>query len=157
MREDIEAFGVRAHQRVFDAVVHHLYEVARAGWTAMQVAPIGGRRAVAPVGGRRGGSSGRECLEDRVEPFNGFRGAANHQTVPAFRAPHATADTNVQITDAACRERRRARDGIDIVGVAAIDHDVVGLQEGQQIRQRSIDHGRGHHQPDERGVPAAGP
>ena len=33
---DVESLRVRLHQSIFDGVVNHLYEMPRAGWTAVE-------------------------------------------------------------------------------------------------------------------------
>ena len=49
--QDVEPLGVRGHERVLDAVVHHLHEVAGAGGSAVQVAHLLGR-GIAGAAGR---------------------------------------------------------------------------------------------------------
>ena len=72
--EDAQAFRVRGHDPVLDAVVDHLHEVARAARPAVQVAVLGGaadllaaRRAI-DVAAARG-----ERLEDGIETLHASR------------------------------------------------------------------------------------
>ena len=51
--EDVETFGVRLHDAVFDAVVHHLHEVAGARWAAVNVTFFGGAAALFAAGRAR--------------------------------------------------------------------------------------------------------
>ncbi len=66
----LEAFGVRLHQAVLDAVVNHLHVVAGAVIADAQVAVLR-----------------RERQEDRLEPLADVRLAADHQAVAFVRAP----------------------------------------------------------------------
>src|ERR1700677_1506293 len=40
--QDSHALGIRSHNPVLDAVVHHLHEVSRAAWSTMKVTLLGG-------------------------------------------------------------------------------------------------------------------
>ena len=60
MVEDVEAFGVRGHHRVLDAVVHHLHEVARADRTTIQE-PVFLITQLAAGAGRAGRSVDARC------------------------------------------------------------------------------------------------
>src|ERR1700722_15789361 len=74
MLENIQSPGVRGHHAVFDAVVHHLDEVAGAGRAAVEIAFFGGRGGsfVASGGGVDGAASGGQSLEGGIEIFPGF-------------------------------------------------------------------------------------
>jgi hypothetical protein len=49
--------------------------------------------------------------------------------------------------DALRRERLRAPDVVDIVGVAVVDQDVARLQVRQQVVDGRVDHGGRKYQP----------
>src|SRR5215831_2538552 len=85
--QDVQPLTVSCHQSVFNSVVNHLDEVARAVWPAMQVAFFGStfhllasRRAIYLAATRS------ERLEYRVEVLNDFRLAADHLAVAAFES-----------------------------------------------------------------------
>jgi len=132
------------HVAVFDAVVDHLDEVSgavgsdvgRAGNAALDgSAGPGALEGLARVGIdlRRDGSPDRgEFLPRRL-------GAAWHErraeTRPFLAAGHARADE----AQSSCRELSLAADRVGPQGVAAIDDDVVLVQQ----RDEAVDHGVG--------------
>src|ERR687897_3197847 len=80
--EDVQTFGVRGHERVFDAVVDHLHEVACAAWPAVEVALfLRWRRAVAALGSGRGVDARGEGGEDRLEMSDRVCGPADRKRV----------------------------------------------------------------------------
>ena len=107
----------------------------------------GGSRAFA----RRGGSGigpRRQRREDRIEVAHGSVGAADHQAIAAVEAPDAAAGADIDIAQALRLQPRRLVDGVVIVGIAAVDDDVAGLQQrGDRLDDPSGDRGR-QHQPD---------
>ena len=105
------------HQRVLDAVVHHLHEVAGAGGTAVEVSHLLGRGITGTPGRALAGrvEAGRERAEDRIEALDRRVGPADHEAVAAFEAEHAAARAAVDVVDvragqapanARCRRRR---------------------------------------------------
>ena len=102
--QDVEAFGVRGHQAVLDAVVDHLHEVAGAVSAAMQIAV---RRSAAGRADRRHARAGRERGEDRLEARDGVAFAADHQAVAALEAEHAAAGADIDVVDARSRAAHR--------------------------------------------------
>src|SRR5205814_6697700 len=70
-----------------------------------------------------------ERAEDRRQPLRRMLRTADHQTVAAVRAPDAAARPDIEIVDAARRQRPRAPHGVLVVAVAAVD-DRVALLEG---------------------------
>ena len=99
----VEALGVRGHQAVLDAVVHHLDEVAGAARAAVQPALLG-RRRVAGAARRafdRAPTPGASVVEDRRHL--GRRpsvGPADHQAVATLEPEHAAAGADVEVVDA---------------------------------------------------------
>ena len=105
---DVEAFAIRLHQPVFDAVVHHLHEVPGAIGPAVQIAEVGGaafsRAALRwarhrPVPGARVLKIGSRCLKI-------VRLGADHQTVAALDAPDAAAGAGIHVMNAFVFEQR---------------------------------------------------
>ncbi len=111
---DLEAFGIRLHQAVFDAVVHHLDEVARAIRADMSPTPISG---------------GREGLEDRAQTFDRFGLAAHHQAVTLLQAPDAAARPDIDKMQAAGFDDGGVANGVLVVAVAAVDDDVARVEQ----------------------------
>src|SRR5262249_5646813 len=109
--QDVEPLGVSGHQAVLDSVVDHLHEVTGAGGPAVDIAGLAGPRP--PRGGARprpGPTTGRQRLENRTEMTAPPLRPADHQAVAALEAPHTAAGADVDVIDARCRKRRRARD-----------------------------------------------
>ena len=129
VRDDVEALGVRGHQPVLDPVVHHLHEVARAVRPAVVVAVLGRARLPGATGGaRRRVDPRRDRGEDRAEPLDDLRLAADHQAEAAVEAPDAAARAAVDMVDVLLAERLGVPDVVDVVRVAAVDHDVARLE-----------------------------
>ena len=69
--QDVETFGIGLHQAVFDAVVHHLDEMAGADRTGVQIALFDARIAAVAAGRARDvADAGRQRGEDRIEPVD---------------------------------------------------------------------------------------
>src|SRR5712691_3505166 len=102
--QDVQAFGVSSHQTIFDAVVDHLYEVARAVWPAMEITLFGGAVAHLFAPGRAGdiANSGSDRRKDRIKPRHRLALAANHQASSPFYTPHTTACTDVDVVHSLC-------------------------------------------------------
>src|SRR5207244_4708261 len=81
---DLEAFGVGLHHPVFDAVVNHLDEVARAIWADQAVAVFG-----------------RQRLDRRLDAGERLRRATGHDRVADLEAPDAAARAAVHELEAA--------------------------------------------------------
>jgi hypothetical protein len=81
-RQEVEAFRVRGHERVFNPVVDHLHKVSRAGGATGQVPFLGAPLyCIASWRARRGLNAGSECLEDWLEMGHRRGVAANHEAV----------------------------------------------------------------------------
>ena len=64
-------------------------------------------------------------------------GAADHQAIAALEAPDAAAGADIDIAQALRLQPRRLVDGVVIVGIAAVDDDVAGLQQRGDLARRS--------------------
>src|SRR5579863_2861754 len=99
--EDVEALGISLHDAVFDAVVHHLDEVAGAGRPAVEIAVFS--RALI---GRTAGCAADVALswsrsfENRLNLLEGVRFGADHQAVAAINAPDAAAGADIGVANA---------------------------------------------------------
>src|SRR5260370_998893 len=114
--ENRQPRGVGRHQAVFDAVMHHLDEMAGAIRPAMQIALLGrsaglfaSRRARDVAGARREGG------EDRVETLHHCGFAADHHAIAALETPDAAASADIDIVDALGRELLGPADVVDVI------------------------------------------
>ena len=149
LRENVEPFGVRGHQSVLDAVVHHFHEVACATRAAMQpTALLAGRLALATRRSHRGIDAWCECIEDRGKLLHRFVGSTNHQAIAALKSEYSTASTHIDVVDSFGGERRGAVNVVAVPRVAAIDQCVAGRQQWFERSNGVGDERGGHHQPD---------
>src|SRR5579875_1934592 len=146
--DDVKALGDRGHHAVLDAVVDHLDEVPGAVGPAVQV-PLGGGAAVLRPAGRRHrvALAGGDGPEDRVEPLDRLGLAPDHQAEPALQPPDAAAGAAVDVVDAVGPQLLGPGDVVPVVGVAAVDHHVVGVQQRPQLVQGLLHDAGGHHDP----------
>ena len=136
--QDCQPFGVGGHDAVFDAVVHHLDEVAGARGPAVQVALLGGAvELLAAWGARYVAHARRERLENRVEALDRLIRAADHHAVAAFQSPDAAAGAHVHVVNPLRRKFPGAADVIHVVGIASIDKDVPFVRDGAAGRRWS--------------------
>jgi hypothetical protein len=89
---------------------------------AADLLPAGGARDVAPAG--------RQRLENRVEAPDGLVWAADHHAIATLQTPDPAACPDVHIMDLLRGEFLGTADVVHIVGVAAVDEDVAGLEMG---------------------------
>ena len=137
--QDVQALGVGGHQAVLDAVVDHLHEVAGAGGAAVQVALLGGAGSPLAAGRAVGAAStpGASVAKIGSRRCTTLVLAADHQAVAALEAPDAAAGADVDVVDAlAPRARCGAGDVVEVVRVAAVDEDVVRLEQRRELRRR---------------------
>ena len=89
----------------------------------------------------------RDRLEQRPQPLDDRGLAADHQAVAALEAPDAAARADVEVVDPFLAERGGARDVVAVVGVAAVDDHVAGLQPLAQVAHGLLGDlaGRDHH------------
>ena len=65
--------------------------------------------------------------------------AADHQAEAALEPQDAAAGADVDVVDALLRERLPRADVVAVVGVAAVDHDVAGLEQlGERVDRPSV-------------------
>ena len=147
--ENVHALGERGHDPVLDAVVDHLHEVAGPRRAAVQVAELFGR--VVAAASRRALDvtlARRDGLEDRLDPIERLVGAADHETVPPLETEHAAASTGIHVMDALRLEFGGTANVVAVVGVAAVDDDVAGLEHLGHLVDDVARETRGDHEPD---------
>src|SRR5207253_796081 len=124
--EDVQPLRVRRHEAVLDAVVDHLHEMAGTTRAAVEVALLGSATASLTTRSRRERpTAGGERREQRIEPADDVAFAADHETVSALAAPDAAARPAVDVVNPACLETLRAIDVVAVIGIHAVDDDVV--------------------------------
>ena len=136
--QDIQALGIGGHDPVLDAVVHHLDEVPGAVRSAMQIAVLG-RAAdlVAPGRARCRPDPGCQRCEDGSRRCDRPVSPPIIWQITALEPPDAAAGADVDVVDALGLQPLGALDVVPVVGVAAVDDDVAGLQQRYQLRPAS--------------------
>ncbi len=147
--EHAHSLGIGGHDAVLDAVMHHLDEVAGAVWPAVQVTLLGSttglftpRRAWYLVT-----HAGRQSGQDRIEVLDHRVFTTNHHAVSSLQSPDPTTRPYVHVVDSLRREFLGAPDVIHVVGIAAVDEDVVAFKMGEEISDSVVHDGRRNHQP----------
>src|SRR6185437_2467000 len=139
--EDGKTLGVGLHQPILDAVVNHLDEMAGTARAAMHVALLRAWIAAVASGGALDvADAGRERGKNRIEAVDGGFVAADHQAIAALEAPDAAAGANVEIMNAFRLERAGAAHVVLVERVAAIDHDIAGLEHLAELSDRIVGH-----------------
>src|SRR5262245_5799485 len=129
---DLEALGVGLHHAVFDAVMHHLNEMAAADRSAVYIAIL-----------RRQGE------KRRLEALDTLVVAANHDTEAIFEAPDAAAGALVDIVQPVRLEYGGAAHIVVEVGIAPVNNRVARLQQRYELLNHLLGHiTRRQHDPD---------
>src|SRR5205823_647368 len=93
-------------------------------------------------------AAGGERLENWIEVLDDFFFAANHLAVAAIKAPDAATGANVAIVNTFRAEFFGTANIVNVIGIAAVDDDVVLFKLGDEIVESCVDNSRGDHQPD---------
>ena len=130
-------FANQLHIAVFDAVVHHFDKMSGAVFAHPVATGFAGRRF------------GGDGLQNRFYMRPGFFIAAGHNRRSVTRAFFTAGNAGSYKTDAFLAQIPGAPFGIGIIGIAAIDNDVAGIQKRQQLIDKVINRFAGaHHQQD---------
>src|SRR5208337_3837825 len=98
--QDTQPFCIGGHDAVLDSVVHHLDEMARSVWPAVEITLLGRAIDLLPAGCAWNIAHPRsESRKDRVESLDDLVLPANHHAVTALQAPHSAAGAHVHIVD----------------------------------------------------------
>src|SRR5207302_7610557 len=131
--EDIKTFSVGLHQAVLDSVVDHLHKMAGAGGSAIEITLLGRATKLLPAGRVRNiANAGSQRLENEIKMRDRLFGPANHHAVTAFQAPDTAAGADINVVNAALAQFLRAAHVIFVIGVAAVNDDVAGLEALRQ-------------------------
>jgi hypothetical protein len=120
------------HVAVLDAVVHHLHVVAGAARADVNDAGL----AV---------HLGRDALEDRLHHFPRGKRPARHDRRALARAFFAARHTRADEAQALAAQVRIAALGVGVEAVAAVDDDVVLVQQRNQLLDDLVDRRAGLH------------
>ena len=144
-----QSLGVSSHDAVFDPVMNHLDEVTGAVWPAMQVTLLGGASGLfTPGRARYVACAWSQGCKDWIELLDNLLLAADHHAVTSLQSPDAAARSHVHVVDSLRREFLGAPDIVNVIGIAAVDQNVLCLKMGQKIRDSFVHDRRGNHQPD---------
>ncbi|MNU73105.1 hypothetical protein D3C71_625820 [compost metagenome] len=120
------------HVAVLDAVVHHLHVVARAARADVDHAGL----AV---------HLGRDALEDRLHHLPGRRRAARHDRRPLARAFLAARHARADEAQALARKVGVAPFRVGVQAVAAVDDDVILVEQRNELLDHLVDRRAGLH------------
>ena len=132
-----ETFGIGGHQPYSMPLCTILTKWPAPFGPAMQIALLGGAGAqlLAARGRRNVAPAGSQRRKDRIEALDDRLLAADHHAIAALQPPHPAAGPDIDIVDPPRRQLLGAPDIVDVVGIAAVDQDVVGLESRQNDRR----------------------
>src|SRR4030088_97873 len=113
---------------------------------AVEVALFGGAGGVCAAGSARCvAATGRERFENGVEMPDDIVFAADHLAIATLEPPNAAAGADVNVVNAVGGEFLGAANVVDVVGVAAVDHNVARFELRGEVVQGGIDNASGNH------------
>ncbi|MDQ0619303.1 hypothetical protein QFZ33_003327 [Arthrobacter globiformis] len=118
--QEVEGFADDLHVGVFDAVVHHLDEVAG----AVGADPGAARLAV---------NLGGDLLQQRAKGVVGLLGAAGHDGRAVEGAFLTAGDADAHEVQVLLGQRGFPAAGVLVVRVAGVDHDVARFQQRNEL------------------------
>ena len=124
----------------------HLNEVPGAVGSAAQIAKL--RCTTKFFASRRSlnvTETGRQGSKDGIEMFHNCKLRANHHAIAALQAPDAAARSNIHIVNLLWSKLFGAPDIIHIIGISAIDEDVLRLEQRHEIGNGLVNHARWNH------------
>src|SRR5437867_10496034 len=129
--------------------MNHLDEVTGAVWPAMQVTLLGGAAGLfTPGRARYVACAWSQRGKDWIELLDNLLLAADHHAVTSLQSPDAAARSHVHIVDSLRREFLGAPDIVYVIGISAVDQNVLCFKMVQKIRNSFVHDRRGNHQPD---------
>ena len=129
-RQQLVALAVGLHQRVLDAVVDHLREMARADRPGVHEARAALCWPDSSVARRL------ERVEDRLHLGDVLLRAADHQRVAVLQAPHAAGDAGVDVADALLAAQHVVHLVVGVLGVAPVDDHIARVEQAGQLLDR---------------------
>src|SRR5258707_5399929 len=120
-----------------------------AGWATVEIAFFGSAGSLlAPRSARSVAAAGSERFESGVEMADDVVFAADHLAIAALQSPDAAGGADIDVVNAPGGEFLGASNVVDVIRVAAVDHDVAGFELRGEVMQGGIHNAGGHHQPD---------
>src|SRR5882762_9361664 len=102
--------------------MHHLDEMTGAVWAAVQVALLGRTVDLLPANGARNIADSRsEGDEDRIEPLDDLRLAANHHAVTSLQTPNPSTGSHIDVVDLLGRQFLCTPQIIDVIRVTSVN------------------------------------
>src|SRR5580704_1975980 len=101
----------------------------------------------APWSSRCGVKRRRQRCKNWIEMLDDLRFPADHLAKPALEAPDAAARAGIHVMKSLGLERLGAAQVVNVVGVAAVHHDVAALEATRETVESLLDDGRRHHHP----------
>jgi hypothetical protein len=136
-RQQLVPLGVRLHEAVLDAVVDHLGVVTGTDAARVDEALLTGALRA-------------QRVEDRHDRLDVGGSASDHQAVAVLQPPDSTAHTDVEVADAVLGELGGTLLVLDVVRVAALDHDVALAEDlGELVEHTARRLTGGNHDPDD--------
>src|SRR5712692_4267552 len=100
MMKNVKALRIGLHQAVFDSVVDHLDEMARARGTTMKIAVFDrALNFVTPRRARNVAGARRQSFENWIKAPNRFLRPADHHAIATLQSPDAPARADVDVID----------------------------------------------------------
>src|SRR5215470_10640636 len=148
--QDAQAFGVGGHDAVLDPVMNHLDEVTGAIGAAMQITLLRGTANFLASRGARYlvAYAGSQPGEDWIEVLDHCILTTNHHAVTTLQAPNPAACAHIDVMNSLGRKLLGAPDVIYVIGIAAVDENVIALEMGEEIGDALVHDRRWNHQPD---------
>src|SRR5690349_8611902 len=115
---------------------------------AIQIAPLDPRIPLAASRRARNvACSGCQRCKDRIEVLDRLLLAADHQAIAPLEPPDPAAGAAIEVAHALSLQLPGAADVILVERVAAIDHDVAGIEKLAELPHRLLRRpaGRHHH------------
>ena len=145
--QNAKPFGEGSHHSVFNAVMDHLYEVARAVRAAVQITLL--RCAAEFLASRRARDASdtrRQRGKNGIQALNHCPLPADHHAVAPFQSPDAATRSDIDVMNSF--EFLCAPDVVHVIRVAAVNERIARFEKRQNVGN-SLVHDRGwNHQPD---------
>src|SRR5689334_20135683 len=108
--------------------MNHLDEMARTGWTAMDVSLFSRTGALFKAGSAWDFAKTRcQSFENRIQPLDGFFRATDHHAIAAFNTPDSATGAHIDIMDAFFFEHGSTMNVILEHRITAVDDCVASL------------------------------
>src|SRR5437870_13909940 len=112
----------------------------------MQVTRLGGASGLfTPGRARYVACAWSQRGKDWIELLDNLLLAADHHAVTSLQSPNATIRSDVHVVDSFRREFLGTPDIVNIIGIPAVDQNVLCFKMGQEIRDSFVHDRSGNH------------